>query len=731
MRHGRVRSSLFAGVSLAAMNVVGAAWAQEVAQSDVMVDELIVTAQRRDQNLQDVPVTVTTFGAEAIREARIQEVQDVVTRTPGLNFDAFPSGQPRLTVRGIGSSDRGAAGDPSAGVFLDEIYLGRPTMIAFDAFDVSRIEVVKGPQGTLYGRNVVGGAINIVTTPPDLEDLSASLDGTIGNYDRLEAAGFLNLPLAKGLAAIRASASIRTHDGYVENRTTGGDLDDQDTRSARLQLLVQPTETLRLSLGVDGTRDRANGPAKYVVALDEEDPLSGLWSADRDRDAAAPEYDGVQNRDTWGVRGQAIWQLPKVSVNYLFGYRDVDYEVDHDFDGGPRDPAGRISIGGGNVEDASSTSHELRFMAPTDSAVAWVFGLYAFDAKTRRSDILNLAIPDFDGVFDFDDGGTEGLLLTETYRQRAKVQSRAIFGDVTIPLSDRLNVTAGGRYTRDKKTYRVDNLDSDATFRANEDIDAANSADWDAFTWRIGADYHLSDDHMVYVMVSRGFKSGGFQETPENQLDASTPFDPEFATQYEAGVRSTFLGGRLIWNNTVYTMKYEDLQVRETDGLNIFTTNADATINGYETLLRWRAGRGFDLNASYAFTDATFDAYVLPSADYSGNRLTRSPKHKVTLTPSYAVDLASGAELEFAVDYQYESKIWDDASNAGPEFRKPTHIVDARAVYTAAGGDWSVVVWGKNLTKEVTRTHQATFLGADFASYNPPRTYGLTLRWNY
>lgn len=729
--HGRARLRLLAGVSLAATSLAGVAGAQEAAQADVMIDELIVTAQRRDQNLQDVPVTVTTFGAEAIQEARIQEVQDVVTRTPGLNFDAFPSGQPRLTVRGIGSSDRGAAGDPSAGVFLDEIYLGRPTMIAFDAFDVSRIEVVKGPQGTLYGRNVVGGAINIVTTAPELDDLSASLDGTIGNYDRLEGAGFLNIPLAKGVAAIRASASVRTHDGYVENLTTGGDLDDQDTRSGRIQLLVQPTETLRLSLGADGTRDRANGPAKYVVALDEEDPLSGFWSVDRDRDAAASEYDGVQNRDTWGVRGQAIWDLPKVSVNYLFGHRDVDYEVDHDFDGGPRDPARRISIGGGNVEDASSTSHELRFMAPADGPVSWVFGVYAFDAKTRRDDILNLAIPDFDGAFDFEDGGTEGLLLTEVYHQRAKVESRAVFGDVTVPLSEKLNVSAGVRYTKDKKAYRVDNLDSDATFRANEDIDATNSADWDAFTWRIGADYHLSDDHMVYVMVSRGFKSGGFQETPENQLDASTPFDPEFATQYEAGVRSTFLDGRLIWNNTVYTLKYQDLQVRETDGLNIFTTNADATINGYETLLRWRPGGGFDLNASYAYTDATFDEYVLPSTDYSSNRLTRSPKHKLTLTPSYTWELASGGEVEVAVDYQYESKIWDDASNAGSEFRTPTHFVDARAIYTAESRDWSLVVWGKNLTNELTRTHQATFLGANFASYNPPRTYGLTLRWNY
>jgi iron complex outermembrane recepter protein len=731
MRFKFGRGTLCVGASLGALLGAAAPAAAQDAPQAAADDEIVVTAQRRDQNLQDVPITVTTFGAQEILDARIQEVPDVVARTPGLNFDAFPSGQPRLHIRGVGSSDRGAAGDPSAGVFLDEIYLGRPTMVAFDAFDVERIEVVKGPQGTLYGRNVVGGAINVISAAPDLDDFSASLEGTLGDYERADAAAVLNLPLTEGTAALRASGSVRTHAGYADNQTTGGELDDQDTRSARVQFLLQPSNNLRFSVGADSTTDRANGPAKYAVALDDSDPLSGFWSVNEDRDSAASEYDGHQDRDTWGIRAQAVWDLPAVTLNYLVGHREADYDVAYDFDGGPRDEAARLSIGGGNLDVSESTSHELRFMSPADSAFTWVFGLYAYDADTQRDDILDLAIPDFDGVFDFTDGGTEGLILTETYHQDAQTESRAIYGDVTVPLGERLNVTAGVRYTEDEKTYSVNNLDRDATFRANEDIDATNSASWDATTWRVGADYHLSEDQMIYVMVSRGFKSGGFQETPENQIDASTPFDPEFATQYEIGTRSTFLDGRLIWNNTFYTLNYEDLQVRETDGLNIFTANADATINGYETLLRWDVGGGFELNATYAYTDATFDSYVLPSRDYTGNRLTRIPENKVTLSPSYTMGFSSGAELEFAVDYQYESHIWDDASNSGNEFRDPTHFVDARAIYTGPNGDWSLALWGKNLTDELTRTHQATFLGATFVSYNPPPTYGVTLRWNY
>lgn len=726
MRIGFGRGILLAGASFGVLS--GVALAQPMMDAD---DEIIVTAQRRDQNLQDVPVTVTTFSAQEIQDARIQEVQDVVTRTPGLNFDAFPSGQPRLHVRGIGSSDRGAAGDPSSAVFVDDIYLGRPAMVAFDAFDVERIEVLKGPQGTLYGRNVVGGAINVISNTPDLDAFGGSLEGTAGNYERGDVAGFINAPLTEGVAAVRASASVRTHAGYVDNNETGGELGDQDTRSGRIQFLLEPTSTLRFSVAADSTTDRANGPGQHVVALDSGDPLSGLWSLDTDRDSADSEFDGRQDRDTWGVRAQAAWDLPFGTINYLVGHREVAYDVNYDFDGGPRDVASRISIAGGNVEQSEMTSHELRLLSPAESRISWVLGLYAYNSDTRRDDILNLAIPDFDGNFDFTDGGTEGLLLTEVYHQAADVESRAIYADATIPLGERLNLTLGARYTEDDKTYQVDNLDSDATFRAEEDIDATSSATWDALTWRIGVDYHLSDDHMIYAMVSRGFKSGGFQDTPENQLDAATAFDPEFATQYEVGMRSEFFDGRVVWNNTFYTMEYEDLQVRETSGLNIFTANADATINGYETQLRWDIGAGLALNAAYAYTDATFDSYVLPSSDYTGNRLTRTPENKVILSPSYTLGLGANGDVEFAVDYQYDSDIWDDASNTGAEYREPTHFVDARAVYTSGNSDWSLSLWGKNLTDEETRTHQATFIGATFASFNAPPTYGVTLRWNY
>lgn len=693
----------------------GAALAQETTASEAL-EEIIVTAQRRSERLQDVPVTVTAFSAEEIEQARLRQIDDIASRTPGLNFDAFPASQPRITIRGIGSSDRGAAGDPSSAVFLDEVYLGRPAAVAFDTFDMSRVEVLKGPQGTLYGRNVVGGAINIVSNRPELDRMDAGLEGTIGNYQRLEGAAFANIPLAEGKWAARASGAWRTHDGYVKNTYTGGRVEDQDTRSGRLHVYGEPVDTVRVLLTLDGTRDRADGPAQHVLDLDTTDPRRALWTVDRDRKHTAGSDEGYQNRDTWGVRGQLDWDLPFATVVYLGSYRDLDYHVAYDFDGGHA-PGNRINIGGGNDEESDFSSHELRLNSLPDSTIQWVAGLYNFNNDTNRVDSL---------VID------QGRPATEIYNQEASLKSYAAFGDATVPLDDRFSLIAGLRYSKDEKDYRVANTAGTAVLRGSQRFDVSVSDSYDAWTWRTGGQYKLDRDHQLYAMVSRGFKSGGFQDTPGSAAEARDGFEPEFATQYELGQKSSFLGGRLVWNNTLYLMKYTDLQTRRTlPNLSIVTENAGkATIKGYETLLNWRVFAGARLTASYGYTDATFDVFEPePGADYAGNRLSRTPKHKITLTPSYEAVLSDGGSLLFAADYRYESMMFDDNANVGPERRPATHFVDGRIVFTDASGKWSVSLWGKNLTNEVTRTFQAVFLGANFGAYNPPRTVGATVTW--
>lgn len=687
---------------------------------------IIVTAQRRSESLQDVPVTVTVFGEEEVREARIQEVGDVVTRTPGLSFDAFPASQPRLAVRGIGSSDKGAAGDPSSAVFLDEIYMGRPAAVAFDAFDVQRIEVLKGPQGTLFGRNVVGGAINVITNRPELDIFTAAAEFTYGSYERIDGAGFVNVPFGDGRGALRASAAYRSHDGYVKNPTIDQAVDTQDRFSGRFQFLAEPIDTLRVHFTVDGTRDRNSGPVTRVLELDPDDPLSAAYTVNQDRDFVYGSTPGFQNLDTLGVRGEINWDLPFATLTFLGSYRDLDYANGGDFDGGVADPTSPafnlVNISGGEAESSEFSSQEVRLSSLPGSGIDWVVGFFHYNQQVERSDTLTL-----------DSSFIAPIPLTEVYDQDASLDSIAVFADATVQLSERFSVLGGLRYSRDDKVYQVGNLQSMAPLRGGEFFDVTASADFDDLTWRAGVNFEPTDDHLIYALVSRGYKSGGFQDTPANAVSAVQPYDAETAIQYEIGQKSSFAQGRVIWNNTLYYTDYSDLQTRRTlpNGALITENAGKATIKGYETQLIVNPFTGFSLSAAYAYTDATFDRFVQDDVDLSGNRISRTPRHKVTVSPSYSYRFAGGMELKLAADYRYASRIFDDNSNQAPEVRDETHFLDARIVLDNIADRFSVSVWGKNLTDELTRTFQGTFLGANFGAYNPPRTYGVTLGFRY
>lgn len=687
--------------------------------------EIIVTAQRRSERLQDVPITVTVFDNQQIESKRIQALSDVVGFTPGLSFDAFPSGQPRPFIRGIGSADRGAGGDPSSAVFLDEIYLGRPAAVAFDAFDIQQIEVLKGPQGTLFGRNVVGGAVVVTTKRPTIGEFDASAELTAGNYDRLEGAGFLNVPLGSQ-AALRASGSVRTHDGYVHNNFTGNELDDQETMSGRLQLLVEPADNFRVHLSADVTRDRANGPAQFAFDLDPTSSRRTLWRVNRDRDTGnASEIDGFQNRDTWGFRGEVQWDLGAMKLTYLGSFRDLDYGTFYDFDGG-NPTFNRAGLFASNSESSSFWSNEIRLSSSSSSPITWVLGAYQFGQEVDRIDDagiytranLTAAVPN--------------PVPNDRFRQRSRLSSYAVFADATVPVTEGIRVFGGLRYSKDKKDFSISNQESTALFRATERYSISADASFDAITWRAGVDFRMAPNHLLYGTVSRGFKSGGFQDTPATAASALTAFNPEYATQYEVGLKSQFFGRRVTWNNTIYQVDYTDLQTRRAVGLSIITSNAGkARIRGYETSLDVRPFGGLRLGFSYAYTDAKFLEFLDAGVNFSGNRISRTPKHKLSVSPSYRLDFADNSSIELGADYQYESTILDDNDNNAIEVRAPSEVIDARLIFTDSSRRWSASIWGKNLTNEVRRTFQAQFFGANFGGYAPPRTYGATIRWKY
>lgn len=716
------------GLTLAATSVAAQAVQTPVsapapeAQEVASVDDIVVTAQRRSQNLQDVPITMNVMGAQEIEQARIAQVADVANRTVGLNFDAFPASQPRPAIRGIGSSDRGAAGDPSTAVFIDEVYMGRPAAVAFDAFDVARIEVLKGPQGTLWGKNVVGGAIHVVSQRPSLSGFDASVAATYGNYDKIDLAGFVNVPLSDTLA-FRLSASSRTHDGYVRNTYLNNRVEDQDTKSLRAQLLFKPNDDLTVVLGIDGTRDRATSQARHVIGVDPSSSTAGVWRPviDRDRETTRMDTNGYDRRDTYGVRLGVDWTFDHFALSSISSIRKLDYDNFGDGDGS--NPTNQIlNIRGQQVDQTTFGSQELRLSALPGSRLAWVLGAYYYRGDTDRTDIFALDRPPALGTF----------ANIDRYDQKNITNSIAAFADATYALTDRANVFAGIRYSKDEKDYDVSNAASTALLRARERFTISASESWDQITYRVGGDYKLADHIMAYGVIATGFKSGGFQDTASTGVSAGTPFEPETAVNYEIGLKAEFFDRTLLFNPSLFWTDYTDLQVRRTVGFDTITTNAgSARIKGFELTSRWEPVDGLSMGLAYAYNDARFEDLIDGGNDYSGNRLTRNPKHKATFSPAYERTLGSGATVSGAVDVAYESFIFDDIDNNALNVRPAKILVDARLGFTSPDGHWEASLWGKNLGDEVYITHQYILTGGQFAYYGEPRTFGATLRWKY
>ena len=681
--------------------------------------DIVVTAQKRAQRLQDVPLTISVIGAQEIEQARVDQLVDVSNRTPGLNFDTFPSTQPRPAIRGIGSSDRGAAGDPSTAVYIDDVYYGRPAAVAFDAFDVARIEVLKGPQGTLWGKNVVGGLIHIVTSRPSLSDVEWQLQATIGSYFRTDGAGFLNLPLSDN-SALRVSASTRNRDGFAKNTFRGGRTDDEHTTSGRIQYLIEPSSSVTLVLGGDYTRDRLAGSNRHTVGVDPSSPQRVVWqnAIDPDPNTTRQDINGYQNRDSYGVRLGADLELDPFTVTSISSYRWLRYHVLEDADGG-NPTTNRINARGGQDENTEFWSQELRLSAPASSAVKWVIGGYYFHGDTRRTDTLIVDLPPFP---------SNSFTALDQFDQRAITDSYAAFADVTIPLFDRFDVFGGVRYSRDDKDYDLSTNNSRVLLRSASRYTISTDDHWSRVTYRAGADFRITRDVLLYGLASTGFKSGGFQDTPSTAASARTPFEPEEATNYEIGLKATLFDRKLVLNPAVFWIDYDDLQVRQTIGLDTFTTNAgSARIKGAELTASAGPFGGFNLGATYAFTDARFRELVDRGVDYSGNRLTRNPRNKVTVSPSYRVTLPTGTTITAAADYQYESRIFDDFNNSPVTVREPKHLLDARIILAGRDDKWDISVWGKNLTDETYIVHQFLLLGGRFATYGPLRTIGATV----
>jgi iron complex outermembrane receptor protein len=744
-----LKRGLYGGIALMSLSVSPAALAQTTTapqqaetptQPEAMddrsrIDTVVVTARRREEDLQSTPVTVTAFSGEDLQFKGIDDFTSLAQATPGVNFDTFPKSAPRPFFRGIGSSNQGAGGDPSSVGFLDGVYLGRAAMLGLDFYDLERIEVLKGPQGTLWGKNVVAGSINFITARPTFQQ-EGSASVTLGEFGQRNAHLMYNMPFSDRVAGRIVLGSTK-NDGFRET-VDGRALDDEEMLSARAHLRVELDDTSSFLFSGDIADQNLGESSRFNVFNQPFTPGEGYQDFS-DPELNNPDQYGFTKSTTGGLRAEFdTTALSFADWTTTAAWRTLDYSLKNDLDGtdAAGNAAANVAVTGVQVlaeEQADSYSLESRLTSSSGGPLSWVFGVfYNRDEVHRERESQQSATPTTINRFFGDSTNT----------------SYAAYGEAQYAFDNGLRLLVGGRYTKEEKEYAARRLTGSLAAPTTSYDTSANPGTFDegVFTYRVGADYQLNDNIFLFGTVSTGFKSGAFQEQPTTPVLARAATAPEKVTNYEIGIKSDWLDGVLRANASLFRMEYTDFQTIKTvsdlsqgpTGTRTIVDTADAEVQGIETEFMIVPVDWFDATLRYTWLDTEFTRFIQTSsfladgtpvfADGAGNRLSRTPEHAVVADIGFQTE--EGAEwgwLRFDVTMDYQSEIFDNNINAFDEYRKPRTLWNSSLTYHW-NDDNSIQLWGRNLTDEVYRTWQ-TNSGSGryhFVQYGPPSQIGLT-----
>jgi iron complex outermembrane receptor protein len=702
------------------------------------VEEIVVTAQKREQRLQDVPVTVTALTGETLKRSGITDLTDIADVTPGLSLESIGLRSPFIFMRGAGTGAFDIGSDPSVGVFVDEVYRPRFTGLQMDLVDIERIEIMKGPQVALFGRNTLGGAIHVITQKPTEEFTgTGSLD--FGNRDYISFRGSASGALIPGTLLGRISVAHKSRDGFVENELTGVDHHDVNAQAVRGQLLWRAGRA-QLRVSLDYARDDANAApfsneTGNVLLMSPFSPLFPVVPSTFDKQHQRFNTDGYQEREEWGVTARLDLDLGRMELSSITGYLDHAFEELHDFDATEAQVIDRFAD-----ETSESISQELRLASTPGSEwfgfdnLEWLVGLYYFHDDAWRYERFTFG-PDnlLSAVFN---GGM--TVLTHDFHS-VDTEAWAAFAQAGLELTESLKLTLGVRYSEDRKTSDRDAAPTAFTPFLVGPYTVQLERKWDSLDPQVSLQYTHSDDLMFYASYAEGFKSGGFQPSvPADPGAAMEVFDPEHVKSYELGMKSSWADRRLTLNVAGFRAEYDNLQFVAATGVRqggapivVITNAASSVTNGVEVELFAKPLENLQIGFGYAYLDAEFDDYVDGNGtDQSGHRIERSPKHQGNLNALYSVPLPLGT-LSLYGEMKIQSRVFFDPDNIIHEEGYTTY--NARVSLDSVNGHWQVSLWGRNLSND---DHCANIISLTastigLCSLDAMRTYGanVTYRW--
>ncbi len=749
----------------------------EVTYSGQMVttDEIQVTARKREENLQTIPISIAAFTGENLESRAVRSLRDVGDLAPNVDFSISnglggATSEATVYIRGIGQIDTALFSDPGVGIYVDGVYLARAGGSVLDLLDLERVEILRGPQGTLFGKNTTGGAISLITRKPG-PDRTFDVDLTVGENNRLDLRASASLPLTDR-AFLTVAAASTDRDGFSESLANGDRLNDDNREAFRSSLRWLPTENMVVDVCAEVSREREKAGDQTLLALVSE-PLIDFYNTVLGENGFTPisdefitgdfrqSYATAESRNNGNVGGATVtmtWTSGAIDLTSISAYREIEFDVASDGDGSPVPLAERSFL-----QNQEQLSQEIHVSGQAfEDRLSWLVGGLYFTESSNEDSVLSVLgnlfealeaapgpvyappgapgflcspgppppnVPCFGGAgnpanfgFFFGAGDFERIVL--------ETDSWALFGEGTYSLSDRLSATFGLRYTFEVKRFDF--------FRdpgnGGSDVVLANQDDWDALSPRFSLAYQLTDDALIYASAARGFKSGGFNGRPQERL-ALDPFDPETVWSYELGWKTDFASDRLRLNGAAFYNDYRDIQFSASlniDGTPFFVIQnaGKAEVQGFELELSARPWRDFDLAAGLGYIDTQYTELDNVDGATLDGVIPKTPEWTFNISPQVDFPVKGGGTVSLRADYRYRSEVFNDITNTPLIAQDGYGLVGARIAWASQSTKLDVALFGTNLADEQYLEHGffAAAFGTAVGVSGRPREWGITVR---
>ena len=719
----------------------------QIAAQEGALEEIVVTARKREESLQEAPISITAFTETQLQARHVQTLADLDNYTPNLRFNytapvSANASTAAIFIRGIGQQDYQMSADPGVGVYVDGVYLNRMIGSVLDTVEIERIEVLRGPQGTLFGRNTIGGAINIVTKKP-YGDFGGHVEMEVGSDTLLEPKAHINIPIADGLYA-SASVNFRSRDDYVDNIGSGPDVGGEDRLSGRFALRFEPREDVLLDFTFDGGRIREESSPHVLVQAFEDtfvpsfynsffsgDPVcsgavpltvstdparltnpvcyNSQWVLGSDRTAGTfmtqnpnatintvsdngRPYESAGDIDMWGVSGTAEWEITdQYSVQSISSFRKVEGFWTRDPEHSPIDLIGTV-----NDWTNEQFTQELQLIGSNfGDRLRWVLGAYYSSEEGLHNDFVYL----FNAVTTFQSGAI------------INASSLAFFGQAIFDVTDRITLTAGGRWTRDRKTFTADQFiidDGALGFPPGFPLmpPGALTIDDRDFTPMVSLSYRVTDDLNTYFTFSEGFKGGGFTQRVFPPVSEIPNFAPEEVKAYEIGAKFQGFDNRLRVNVAAFLTDYTDLQLLGQEPVlmlaPIIFNAAESTIKGFEIEVTALPADNWLVQGGLGYLDAEYDEVSL-FAQQVGLTVDKEFINAPEITSNLAISYdhhTSWGTFTPRLDWIYTAEIFNDVTNAPIVTQDDYHLLNIAVHFESTDELWSATLAGLDLTDE-------------------------------